>query len=43
MSFSTTPYSEVERRVTRQRRWAAATGLAAALLAAGLTRTARRR
>ncbi|MFC5818875.1 FAD-dependent oxidoreductase [Nonomuraea harbinensis] len=43
VSFSTTPYSEVERRVTRQRRWAAAAGLAAALLAAGLTRTARRR
>ncbi|MDA0637914.1 NAD(P)/FAD-dependent oxidoreductase [Nonomuraea sp. MCN248] len=43
VSFSTTPYSEVERRVARQRRWVAAAGLAAALLAAGLARTARRR
>jgi len=42
VSFSTTPYAEVERRVARQRRWAAAGGLAAALAAAGLARAARR-
>jgi kynurenine 3-monooxygenase len=44
ISFSTTPYAEVERRVARQRRWTAAgagAGAGAALLAIGLM--ARRR
>ncbi|TMR89165.1 FAD-dependent oxidoreductase [Nonomuraea basaltis] len=40
VSFSTTPYAQVERRVARQRRWAAA-GAGAAMLALGLV--ARRR
>ncbi|WP_327091617.1 FAD-dependent monooxygenase [Nonomuraea sp. NBC_01738] len=43
VSFSTTPYAEVERRVARQRRRVALAALTAAALAAGrLVRTARR-
>ncbi|MFI7703647.1 FAD-dependent oxidoreductase [Nonomuraea sp. NPDC049480] len=41
VSFSTTPYAEVERRVARQRRWAAA-GAGAAILALGLAAAGRR-
>ncbi|MEU6998344.1 NAD(P)/FAD-dependent oxidoreductase [Nonomuraea sp. NPDC046570] len=34
VSFSTTPYSEVERRIARQRRWVAGAGLGVAALVA---------
>ncbi|GGS69636.1 kynurenine 3-monooxygenase [Planobispora rosea] len=43
ISFSTVPYAEVERRVTRQRRWAAVAALAAAGMSAWAGATLRNR